>query len=172
MRYWVLTGILLLAFLLQSVVSHYMALWQVSPDFLLAVVVTYGLLFGWEVGLAAGVIGGLLVDSIGGLFIGRHILAYGLVGLGAGAVEGRVFKDNFLLSPIGGLLGSIAGQTILVLCLWLFGQEVASLAVLRTRILPAALYDMVITILVYGRIYRYYLYLRPDPRGTIVIRRH
>ncbi|HLN61283.1 MAG TPA: rod shape-determining protein MreD [Symbiobacteriaceae bacterium] len=172
MRYWVLTGVLILAFLLQSVVSSYLAIGGITPDFLLAVVVTYGLLFGWEVGLVGGVVGGLLIDLIAGRFIGLHVLSYGLVGLVAGLAEARVFKDNILLAPVGGLAGSIVSQTITVLCFWLYGLEVAPLGVLRSTILPAALYDMILTILVYGRIYRYYLYLRPDPRGTIVIRRH
>lgn len=172
MRYWVLTGLLIVAFLLQSVVSNYLAISGITPDFLLAIVVTYGLLFGWEVGLAGGVIGGLLIDLIAGRFIGLHVLTYGVVGLVAGMVEGRVFKDNILLAPIGGLTGSIVSQTIIVFCFWFFGLELSPIGVLRSTMLPAALYDMVLTILVYGRIYKYYLYLRPDPRGTIVIRRH
>lgn len=172
MRYWVLTGILVLAFLLQSVVSSYLAIKGITPDFLLAVVVTYGLLFGWEVGLAGGVIGGLLIDLIAGRYIGMHVLSYGVVGLVSGIMEVRVFKENLLLAPVGGLIGSAASQMIVVFCFWLYGLEVAPLGALRSTLLPAALYDMVLTILVYGRIYKYYLYLRPDPRGTIVIRRH
>ncbi|HWI65316.1 MAG TPA: rod shape-determining protein MreD [Symbiobacteriaceae bacterium] len=171
MRYWVLTGILVVAFLLQSVVSSYLSIGGITPDFLLAVVVTYGLLFGWEVGLAGGVIGGLLIDLIAARFIGLHVLSYGVVGLVSGLLEGRVFKDNLLLAPSGGLVGSVASQMIIVFCFWLYGLEVAPLGALRSTLLPAALYDMVLTVLIYSRIYRYYLYLRPDPRGTIVIRR-
>jgi len=171
-RYWVLTGILVIAFLLQSVVSNYLSIGGITPDFLLVVVVTYGLLFGWEVGLIAGVIGGLLIDLTAGRFIGLHVLSLGLVGLMAGMIEGRVFKDNILLAPLGGLLGSMTGQMLVLVVLWVFGWEIAPLSAIRTIVLPAALYDMVLALLVYGRIYKYYLYLRPDPRGTIVLRRH
>lgn len=172
MRYWVLTGMLILAFLLQSVVSIYLSIGGITPDFLIAVVVTYGLLFGWEVGLVGGILGGLLIDLTAGRFIGLHVLSYGVVGLVAGLAEGRVFKDNILLAPAGGLVGSFASQTIVVFCFWLYGLEVAPLVALRSTMLPAALYDMVFTVLAYWLVYRYYLYLRPDPRGTIVIRRH
>lgn len=171
MRYWVLTGIMVLAFLLQSVVSSYLAIGGITPDFLLAVVVTYGLLFGWEVGLAGGVLGGLLIDSISGFFIGIHVLSYGVVGLAAGLVEDRVFKDNLLLAPVGGLAASMVSLAIEAVCFWLYGREVDPIGALRMTILPAALYNMVLTILVYSRIYKYYTRLRPDPRGTIVIRR-
>lgn len=172
MRYWVLTGILVVTFLVQSSVSTYLSIGGITPDLLLAVVITYGLLFGWEVGMGAGVIGGLLVDLIAGRFIGLHVLSYGLVGLLGGLVEGRVFKDNILLAPVGGLAGSILNQAVVVFCFWLYGLEVAPLGAVRSTLLPAALYDMVLAVLVYMRTYKYYLYLRPDPRGTIVIRRH
>lgn len=173
MKYWVLTGFLVVAYLLQqSVAPTYLAFNGITPDILLVLVVSYGLLFGWEVGLAAGVIGGLLTDLTAGRFIGLHILSLGLVGLIAGLVEEKVFKDNFLLAPIGGFLGSVVSQTVVMGCLWFYGWQVSFAGSLRTTILPGAVYDMLLAILVYGRIYKYYLYLRPDPRGTIVLRRY
>ncbi|HEY3368166.1 MAG TPA: rod shape-determining protein MreD [Symbiobacteriaceae bacterium] len=172
MRYWVLTGIVVLAFLLQSVVSHYVAIQGIAPNFLLVIILTYGLLFGWPIGLGAGVLGGLLLDLTAGRFIGLHVLSLASVGLVAGLVEERVFKDNFLLAPVSGLVGSIASQLIVLVCLWLYGWQVPLWQTLRSTVFPAALYDMMLAILIYGRIYRYYLYLKPDPRGTIVLRRH
>jgi rod shape-determining protein MreD len=171
-RYTVLAGILVLAYLLQSVVSSYMAIGGITPDFLLVLVVSYGLLFGWEVGLGAGVLGGLLLDLTTGRFIGLHVLSLGVAGLAAGLVEDKVFKDNLLLAPTSGLVSSVISQTIVLFCLWLYGWQVPLVSALRQTILPAALYDMVLAILVYGQIYKYYLYLKPDPRGTIVIRRY
>lgn len=170
MRYWVLTGIVVLGYLLQSVVSTYLAVGQVMPDFLLAVVVPYGLLFGWPLGLGAGVVGGLLIDLTTGRFIGIHVLSLGLAGLVAGLVEDKVFKDNLLLAPIAGFVGSLLSQGVQLFCQWLYGWEIPA-GVLRTTMLPASVYAMLLTLLAYRQIYRYYLVLRPDPRGTIVLRR-
>lgn len=171
MRYWILTGILLLAYLIQSVVAIYLAIGNITPDIVLIVVISYGLLFGWEVGLAAGVVGGLLVDLTFSRYIGLHVLSLGLIGLSAGLVEEKVFKDNLLLAPIAGFVGSLASYAILMLVLALYGWKFNLVESLRTIIVPAALYNMVIATVVYGRIYKYYMYLRPDPRGTIVLRR-
>lgn len=171
MRYWWLTLILVVAYLLQSVVSNYLSLGGVTPDFLLAFVATYGLLFGWNIGLGAGVLGGLLLDLSAGRFIGVHVLSLGVVGLVTGLVETRIFKENVFLAPTGGFIGSVINQVIVMACLWLFGWQVSLFESLRSTILPAAVYDMVLTMLVYGRVYKYYRYLRPDPRGTIVLRR-
>lgn len=171
MRYWILTGILLLAYLIQSVVAMYLAVGNISPDIVLIVVISYGLLFGWEVGLVAGIVSGLLIDLTFSRYIGLHVLSLGLIGLSAGLVEENVFKDNLLLAPIAGFVGSLASHAILMLVLGLYGWKFDLVESVRTTIVPSALYDMVIAMVVYGRIYKYYVYLRPDPRGTIVLRR-
>lgn len=171
MRYWVLTGILVMAYLIQSVVAIYLSIGNITPDIVLIVVISYGLLFGWEVGLIAGVLGGMLVDLTFNRYIGLHVLSLGLIGLVAGMVEEKVFKDNLLLAPIAGFVGSLASHSILAVALSFYGWKFNLVESLRTTLVPAALYDMVIAMVVYGQIYKYYLYLRPDPRGTIVLRR-
>jgi rod shape-determining protein MreD len=170
MRYWALTGILLLSYLIQSVLGPFLAIGGVVPNVVLVVVVSFGLLFGWQVGLGTGFAGGLLIDLTIGQLIGSHALALSLVGLVAGLVEERVFKDNLILAGLGGVVGSLIGQVVMLLCIWLFGRAV-SLAEFRSTLLPSVLYDTALCVLVYWRIYRLYGYLRPDPRGTIVLRR-
>lgn len=171
MRYWVLVGLVILVFLLQSVVSSYLAIGGISPDLVLVVVLTFGLLFGWEVGLGAGILGGLLIDLNAGRIIGLHVLSLGSVGLATGMMEEKVFKENFLLAPTAGLIGSIVAKSIALAVLWLFGWQGQFFESFHNAILPAALYNMVLATLVYGQVYKYYLYLRPDPRGTIIVRR-
>jgi len=170
-RYWFLTGILMVTFLLQSVVAAYLSIGGIVPDLLLMLVVSYGLLFGWQVGLGGGILSGLLMDLSTGRFIGAHVLAMGTVGLVAGLVEQKVFKDNILLAPAAGFAGSVGGQTIILTCLAIYGWRLSPIEALRTTVLPEALYDMAISVLIYGQLYKYHLYLKPDPRGTIVLRR-
>ena len=172
MRYWILSLLLLLAFLVQSVFGSYLSISGIAPNVVLTVVVAYGLLFGWEVGLVSGVVGGLLLDLMAGRFIGIHVLSLGVVGLMVGLVEEHVFKDNILLAALGGLAGSLVSQGLVVLSLWLFGWQISFFGSLRSTFLPAAFYDMLLCVLLYSRIYKYYQYLRPDPRGTIDLRRY
>lgn len=166
-----MAGILLTAYLFQSVVSVYLAVGGVSPDLTLAVVVTLGLLFGWEIGLGGGVLAGLLTDLVASRYIGLHIMSMGMIGLVAGVVEEKVFKDNLLLAPTAGFAASLLKHVIILTSLSVYGWKFAPVETLRSMVMPSALYDLVVTWLVYGRIYKYYLYLRPDPRGTIVLRR-
>lgn len=170
MRYWAVSGIVLAAYLVQTVLGPYLQIGGVIPNVVLVVAVTCGLLFGWQVGLAAGFAGGLLVDLTLGVLIGSNALALGTVGFLAGLLEAHVFKDNLLLAALGGVVGSLLGQTFLLVCLLIFGHGV-TLAEFRSTLLPSLIYDTLLCLLVYWRIYRHYNYLRPDPRGTIVLRR-
>ncbi|MBP2019157.1 rod shape-determining protein MreD [Symbiobacterium terraclitae] len=170
MRYWALSGIVLAAYLVQTVLGPYLAIGGVIPNVVLVVAVTCGLLFGWQVGLAAGFAGGLLIDLTLGILIGSHALALGTVGFLAGLIEPHVFKDNPVLAALGGVLGSLLGQSFLALFLFVFGHGVF-LAEFRSTLLRSLVYDTLLCLLVYWRIHRRYNYLKPDPRGTIVLRR-
>lgn len=170
MRYWALAVILLLSYLVQSVMGPFLAIGGVVPNIVLVVVIVFGLLFGSRVGLAAGIAGGLLIDLTLGQLIGSHLLSLGTVGFVVGQVEDRVFKDNLLLAVLGGVIGSFIGQVVLICCIWLFLRAV-SWVDFKETLLPSLVYDTVLCVLIYSRIYKYYRYLRPDPRGTIVLGR-
>lgn len=167
MRHWALLGILSLALLLQTTVVPYLEVFGLVPDVLLAAVVTFGLLFGPEAGLSAGMGIGLMLDLVGGRFIGLSVLTLGVAGLLAGQVEKRVFKDNWLLPLSAGFLGTLVKEGLTMLILLAFNWRIPVLEALREQILPAALYNALVTLVVYFRILRHYRYLRPDPRGQI-----
>jgi rod shape-determining protein MreD len=171
MRYGLLAAIGMAGFLIQSVLGSYLSIGGAMPSPVLAVTVSLGLLFGWRIGLGAGMIGGLLLDLTAGRLIGLHLLSLGLVGLLAGLLEEKIFKENWLLAGLIGFGTSIVAYCLNYLCLALLGWQVDPMHSLIGAILPSALYNGIITMLVYAQIYRYYQYLRPNPRGTIVLRR-
>jgi len=170
MRYWAVAGIVLAAYLVQTVLGPYLAVGGVVPNVVLMAAVSLGLLFGWPLGLAAGFCGGLLVDLTIGILIGSNALALGIVGFLAGLIEPHVFKDNLLLALIGGSAGSVVGQSIILLFQLIFIQG-ASLADFQSKLLTSVIYDTLLCLLIYWRIYRHYAFLKPDPRGVIVLRR-
>lgn len=167
MRYWALLGILGLAFLAETTVAGFLSIVGVTPNLLLGTVVSLGLLFGPEVGLLAGALAGLLLDVEFGRYVGLHILTLGIPGLLVGQAEQRVIKENLFLPLVVGLLASLLSQWLTVAIMAFFGWRIPLLDALTGAILPGALYDAAVTVLVYGQIYRWYRYLRPDPRGAI-----
>lgn len=171
MRYWILAAIGLVGFLLESVLGAYLAIGGARPSPLLEITVALGMLFGWRIGLGTGIIGGLLLDLTAGRLIGLHLLSLGLVGLLVGLLEEKVFKENWFLAGLVGAGGSILAHIVNYICLAALGWRVDPIPTLVGAILPSALYNGLLTMLIYSQIYRYYQYLRPNPRGTIVLRR-
>ncbi|OTA40336.1 MAG: hypothetical protein A6D92_19225 [Symbiobacterium thermophilum] len=64
----------------------------------------------------------------------------------------------------------MVGQAVVLASLLLFGRHVP-LAELSGKLLRSVAYDTVLCVLVYWRIFRMYGFIRPDPRGVIVLRR-
>lgn len=171
MRYGILAAIGLIGFLVESVLGAYLSIGGAMPSPLLQITVTLGMLFGWRIGLGTGLIGGLLLDLTAGRLIGLHLLSMGAVGLLVGLLEEKVFKENWLLAGVVGLGGSVLTHLLNYICLAALGWRFEPIPTLLQSVLPSALYDGLLTMLIYSQVYRYYQYLRPNPRGTIVLRR-
>lgn len=171
MRYWLLAIIGLVGFLIQSVLGSYLAIGGAVPSPLLVITLALALLFGWKVGLGTGLIGGLLLDLSAGRLIGLNLLSLGIVGFLVGLLEDKVFKESWLLAGLVGLGGSVLAHTLNYLCLALLGWRFDPLQTLLGAVLPSAVYNSLLAMLVYSQLYRYYQYLRPNTRGTIVLRR-
>lgn len=162
MRYWAVVALVLAAFLVQTTVGSYLAVAGVAPDVLLVLTVSFGLLYGWQVGGGVGLAGGLLLDLAFGRYIGLHGLALGLTGLLAGLVEASVVKDNPFLPFMGGVLGNLITRIALLGTLLLLGRPV--LSNFRTDLLVSTIYNAVLCTVVYPWFYRHYNDLHPNPR--------
>lgn len=170
MRYGHLLGVLGAAFLVQTTAASFVRLWGVVPDVLLAVVVSYGLLFGPIVGLGAGVAAGAALDVAIGRLMGLHVLTLGLAGLVAGQAERFVVKENVLLPLVGGAAGGLLTGGLTLGILLYFGWPLSPAQALRETILPGAILSGGLTTLVYLWLLGRYTYFRPDPRGAVAVR--
>ena len=94
------TGLILLgAFLLQNNFFAAIPLIHTTPNLLLLVTVTLGLLHGKLTGLAVGFFAGLLTDIFGGTLLGQYALILSVLGYGSGFFTPYFFLeyvDKFL----------------------------------------------------------------------------
>ena len=104
----------------------------------LIVVVGWAMLRGWEEGLLAGLIGGLIVDSLSLAPFGVHSLRLGAVGLGAGLLVARWGQSSPLLPVTGAALASVSAFALSVLALQASGWSVAWERALVTQAIPSA----------------------------------
>ncbi len=153
----VLALTILICFLLQSTVLHVISIGVITPNLLLILCVSMGLMRGRKSGLWTGFFSGLLID----LFYGSVFGFYALIYMFAGFLSGyacRVFYDNDVKIPV--LMTGIAdvGYNIAVYTLQflLRGRMGLSTYILRI-ILPEMIYTVLLTLIVY-RVFYYINY--------------
>ena len=84
MRYWAVMVLVVAAFALQITVSNHLSIAGVAPDLLLVLTLSFGLLFGWEVGAGVGLAGGDMEAVACGGYLGLPGIPLGGPGIGVG----------------------------------------------------------------------------------------
>lgn len=154
MRAMLLFLILGVALILQATVFDFLRILGVKPDLVMLVVILYGFIHGPREGAYVGFLGGLLVDFMSGHYIGLHALSKMAAGYLAGMGETRLYQENLLIASFIALVGTVVGQTVHYLLLLIVGIKIAAFGALVQVIIPVAMYNVLITLLIYGWFYR------------------
>lgn len=147
-------GAILIAAVLQASLAPHIAVFGVVPNLLFLVLVTVALMEGPGSGALVGFAAGFAYDLLGTGPIGPAALVLTLVGYVAGMLHDNLFADGWLAPVtvvfVAGLLGEFAhGMTLAVL-----GAADSLLASAWRVMLPGAVYNTVIALLVYPWIAR------------------
>lgn len=150
---------ILVATLLQVALAPYISLGGVTPNFLLLVVVTLALATGPTEGSVCGFIAGLLFDLIGSGPLGPMALVLSVTGYLAGLLHEQMFAEGWLL-PLTVLgVAALSAEIAYGLVLALLGVGGPFWSALLTKMLPGAVYNVTLALLVYPWLARF---LRPD----------
>jgi len=137
------------ATLLQVGLAPYMAIGGVTPNFLLLVVVTIALVEGPAAGCSAGFACGLIFDLLGTGPVGPMVLVLSVTGYLAGLLHENLFAEGWLL-PITVLgIASLGAEIAYGLLLDLVGAGDPFLLTFVTKMLPAAVYNTALGLLIY-----------------------
>jgi len=147
------------AVLLQVGLAPYMAIGGVTPNFLLLVVVTLALVEGPTPGAASGFAAGLLFDLLGTGPVGPMALVLAVTGYVAGLLHEQMFAEGWLLPLTVLAVASLAAELAYGLLLMLMGAGGPFWSSLLTIMLPGAVYNTALGLLVYPWLARF---LRPD----------
>lgn len=142
-------GAILAAALLQVAIAPYIAVGGVVPNFLLLVVVTLALVEGPRAGATAGFAAGLAFDLIGSGPIGPMALVLTLVGHVIGSLQANMFAEGWLLPMTVVFAGSLVGEVSYGLVLMLLGSGAPFWATLGHVMLPGAVYNGALALLIY-----------------------
>ncbi len=139
----------LVAGLLQAGLAPYMAIGGIVPNFFLLVVVTLALVEGPTAGSTAGFVCGLMFDALGTGPVGPMAFVLAVTGYLAGQLHENMFAEGWLL-PITVLGAAALGAEVAYgLILNLLGSGGPFWQTFVTKMLPAAIYNTALALLVY-----------------------
>jgi rod shape-determining protein MreD len=145
----ILAAIVSLGLVLQSSLLPFLEVRGVKPDLLLVMLVSMGFCGGNPLGIAVGLITGLLVDVLYGQALGLHALQYMLIGFGAGLFYNKVTYAK-LLYPMMLTVGACLIKNILLYLYLFFSQtDVGAGAFFGQVVFPEMGYSLVLAYPVY-----------------------
>ncbi len=149
------------AAVLQAALAPYLSIGPVVPNFLLLVVVTIALVEGPTAGAAVGFSAGLIFDLLGSGPVGPMIIVLTLTGYLAGLMHENMFAEGWLL-PLSVLaIASLSAEVAYGLILILLGADIPFWWTFFTRMLPAAVYNTALALLIYPWLARFLRQDRP-----------
>jgi len=151
----------LAALLLQAGLAPYMSIGGVVPDFLLLVVVTFALATGPSEGAGAGFAAGLAFDLLGTGPLGPMALVFTLTGYLAGMLHEFMFAEGWLLPLTVLAVAALLSEVAYTITLVLLGTPVPFWNALFTRMLPGAVYNTALALLIYPWLVRFLGHERP-----------
>jgi rod shape-determining protein MreD len=152
---------ILAATLLQVGLAPYIAIAGVVPNILLLVVVTLALVEGPTAGATAGFAAGLMFDLLGSGPVGPMALVLTVTGYMAGQLHENMFAEGWLLPLTVLAIASLSSALAYGLVLDLLGAGGPFLLTLFTKMLPEAIYDAALALLVYPWLARFLRQDRP-----------
>ena len=149
------------AMLIQVGLAPYIAIGGVVPNILLLVVVTLALVEGPTAGATAGFAAGLMFDLLGYGPVGPMALVLTITGYMAGQLHENMFAEGWLL-PLTVLgIASLSSALAYGVLLALLGTGGSFWSALFTKMLPEAVYDTALALLVYPGLARFLRQDRP-----------
>lgn len=147
----------LIALILQLQFGLYFPALEFTPDFLLIVVVLIAFSSGTKAGFFSGLILGLIQDIFLGSFFGVYTVSKAILGIIAGLIEGKVYKQNILIPPIVVFVISILQEMLIIPLIenLLFTINLWNLFI--NYIIQFALFNTVLTFIFYSFIYYFNL---------------
>jgi rod shape-determining protein MreD len=136
---------LVLGLVIQATLLPLIAVKGVTPDLLLIMVVSWGLLAGKEQGVGLGFFAGLLQDLASGAVFGMNVLSKMATGYFTGTLERKVFKEQFWLPIMSILVATIFNNAVMMLVLFLLGYS-QNLNEIVANVLYPVVYNVVLAL--------------------------
>ncbi len=159
--------IIIICFLFQSTICHYIELAGVVPNLLLIVTMSFGLMRGRREGMLVGFFSGLLIDIFFGSVLGPYALIYMTLGYINGFFHRIYYVEDVLLPMLMITLNDLFFNLIVYLIYFLLRNKLHFGEYLMTIILPEMLYTILVTLFFYKLLVRINRYLKKSKEAEI-----
>ncbi len=140
---------IIICFVLQSAMFHYVRLAGIMPNLLLILVVSTAYMRGRNAGLLVGFFSGILVDLIFGQVVGLYALLYLLIGYFIGFLNKFYSNDDFTLPIIFVAVCDFFYSFFYYVFEFLLRGKLSLLYYFRRFILPEVIYTVAVSVLLY-----------------------
>lgn len=141
--------IIIICFLCQSTVFHFLELSGVVPNLMLIVTMTFGLMRGRKEGLLVGFFCGLLIDIFFNNLLGPYAFLYMTMGYVNGFFHRIYYIEDVLLPMLMITINDFVYHVIIYVVAFLLRNKLMFGRYLRDVILPEMIYTIVITLFFY-----------------------
>lgn len=148
-KVWPAAAALVIATVLQVALAPHMTVFGVVPSFYMLVVVTLAFVEGPVAGSVAGFVAGTLLDMLGTGAIGPWALVLAVVGYVAGTLTVHMFAEGWLLPVTVVFVASLLAELSHAALLAAVGASGPLWTALSTIVVPAAVYNTALAVLVY-----------------------
>lgn len=140
--------------LLQTTLLDYAAIYSVTPNILIVFVIVTALIRGNAEGGAVGFFAGLAVDMLFGSVLGFYALLGFYLGIAAGSINRRLFRENLLVVLFFTFVYSVVYETVVYILNTIMSGNIELLNPLTRVILPEAVYNSAVAVLIYALLIR------------------
>ena len=140
---------------LQAGLAPYLSIGRVVPNFMLLVVVTIALVEGPGPGAGVGFSAGLIFDLLGSGPVGPMLLVLTITGFLTGLMHENMFAEGWLLPLTVLAMATISAEVADGLILSVLGAGGPFWSTFFTKMLPGAVYNTALALLVYPWLARF-----------------
>lgn len=148
--------IIMFAFFAQTSIFPLLPFFSASPNLLLIITFSYGLLYGETIGLITGFFCGLLFDMYYNGIFGSFILIYSLIGFGNGMLKPSFFENSITTPMILSLTNGLFYNFYIYFVHFLIRKKFNIPYYFIKIMLPNILFTLIITVIIYKFIYRFH----------------
>ncbi len=149
MRFITIGIVLFISAIIQAQIMGNIRLFGVQPNLAIVLIACFALACGKFDGAVVGLIAGFMQDLIMGTSVGGYTILGMYLGLAVGALNKRFVKDSIFVAISFVFLSTIAYELVLYFFALFFKGQTDILYFMKRIILPEAVYNAMVTIIVF-----------------------